>query len=163
MPRAHIARLVDEAMASAGIPFTLVAHDGDDFLGTASVIESDLEARPDYAPWVAAVWVEQHARNKRVGSALVESAACAAFQLGVERVYLCCEPAKSAFYERAGWLRIESDVDGLEIFSMSPASMSQERLRAYRARSATTASRTIMPDGVARSRELPTGATSPSS
>jgi hypothetical protein len=33
----------------------------------------------------------------------------------------------------------------------------------YRARSATTASSTIMPDGVARNRELPTGATSPSS
>lgn len=33
----------------------------------------------------------------------------------------------------------------------------------YRAKSATTASSTIMPDGVARSLELPIGATSPSS
>lgn len=158
VPRAHIAQLVDEAMAPAGIPFTLVAHERQTFLGTASVIESDMDARPHYAPWVAAVWVEPHARNRRVGLALVEAAAGAAFLLGVERVYLCCEPANSAFYERAGWQRIESEVDGLDIFAMTP-----ERLRAHRARSATTASSTIMPDGVARNRELPIGATSPSS
>ena len=38
----------------------------------------------------------------------------------------------------------------------------QDGVSVYRARSATTASSTIMPAGVARSRELPTGATSPS-
>ena len=50
-------------------------------------------------------------------------------------------------------------------FDACLARLRRERtgLGTQRARSATTASSTIMPDGVARSRELPTGATSPSS
>jgi hypothetical protein len=56
-PLAHIATRLRENMADTPIPFALVAHDGERFLGTTSVIESDLEERPQLTPWVAAVWV----------------------------------------------------------------------------------------------------------
>jgi len=88
----------------------LVAHDGEAFLGTASVIASDLAERPQLTPWVAAVWVDPQARQHGVGAALVDRATLACFTLGVGRVYLCARPERSDFYERLGWIPIERDV-----------------------------------------------------
>jgi predicted N-acetyltransferase YhbS len=110
--------LVDENFSSTGLPMALVAHEGDTFLGTAHLIDSDLESRPQYSPWVAAVWVDEAARKSGIGAALVQAGAEAAFRQGFDTAYLCAKPAVSAFYERLGWQRIEEDVEGLNVFSM---------------------------------------------
>ncbi|MGB8401802.1 GNAT family N-acetyltransferase, partial [Bradyrhizobium sp.] len=86
-PLDYISGRVRENMAATPIPFALVAHDGETFLGTCSVIESDLAERPQLTPWVAAVWVEQAARRRGVGAALVDRAARDGFALGVGRIY----------------------------------------------------------------------------
>ena len=57
-PLDYISTRLLENMEPTPVPFALVAHDGDNFLGTASVIASDLEERPQLTPLVAAVWVE---------------------------------------------------------------------------------------------------------
>jgi N-acetylglutamate synthase-like GNAT family acetyltransferase len=88
----------------------LVAHDGETFLGTASVIVSDLAERPQFTPRVAAVWVDPPARRRGVGAALVNRATQDCFALGVGRAYLCARPRRSGFYERLGWTSIERDV-----------------------------------------------------
>jgi hypothetical protein len=49
-PLAHVATRLRESMSDTPIPFALVAHDGERFLGTTSVIESDLEERPQLTP-----------------------------------------------------------------------------------------------------------------
>lgn len=116
--RASIRGLVDENFASTGLPQAFVAHDGDTFLGTAHLIDNDLESRPQYSPWVAAVWVDETARRSGIGAALVQAGADAAFGQGFDTAYLCAKPAVSAFYERLGWQRIEEDVEGLNVFSM---------------------------------------------
>ncbi|MBB6467686.1 GNAT family N-acetyltransferase [Aminobacter carboxidus] len=110
--------LVNENFASTGLPMALVAHDGDSFLGTAHLIDSDLESRPQYSPWVAALWVEEAARKSGVGAALVRAGAEAAFQQGFETVYLCAKPRLTAYYEGMGWRKIEDDVEGTNVFSM---------------------------------------------
>jgi N-acetylglutamate synthase-like GNAT family acetyltransferase len=74
------------------------------------VIASDLAERPQFTPWVAAVWVEPHARQGGVGAALVERAARDCFALGFGRAYLCARPQRSGFYERLGWTAIEREV-----------------------------------------------------
>jgi GNAT superfamily N-acetyltransferase len=113
-PRGHpldtIRGRLIENMNAEPIPLALVAHDHGAFLGTASVIASDLEERPQFSPWVAAVWVEPHARGHGVGAALVDRAADACFALGIGRAYLCARPERTGFYERLGWQRIEADV-----------------------------------------------------
>ena len=105
-----IAGRLRENMADTPIPLALVAHDGDAFLGTASIIPSDLAERPQLTPWIAAVWVEPQARQRGVGSALVNRAAQDCFALGFERAYLCARPQRSAFYEGLGWSPLERDV-----------------------------------------------------
>src|ERR1700674_1275342 len=88
-PRDYISSRLRENMNASPIPFALVAHDGEAFLGTASVIASDLAERPQLTPWVAAVWVEPEARGRGVGGALVDRATRDCFALGFARAYLC--------------------------------------------------------------------------
>ena len=111
------ARLI-ENMNAEPIPLALVAHDRGKFLGTASVIASDLEERPQFSPWVAAVWVEPQARRLGIGAALVDRAAEACFALGVKRTFLCARPERTGFYQRLGWTLVELDVGpfGLGVF-----------------------------------------------
>src|SRR6201984_1766262 len=110
IPLDHISGRLKDNMTATPIPFTLVAHDGKIFLGTASVIASDLPERPQLTPWVAAVWVERSARRSGVGGALVNRATLDCSALGVGRAYLCARPRRTAFYERLGWRPIERDV-----------------------------------------------------
>ncbi|HEU6441338.1 MAG TPA: GNAT family N-acetyltransferase [Microvirga sp.] len=120
-PLDYIAGRVAENLEAEAIPFAVVAHDGEQFLGTASVIPSDLEERPEYTPWVAAVWVDPEHRRRGVGAALVQEAARAAFNCGPELVYLCALPEKRSFYENLGWQRLEENVGegGLTVLTLS--------------------------------------------
>ena len=72
-PLEYISGRLCENMNPDPLPIALVAHDRAEFLGTASVIASDLEERPQLTPWVAAVWVEPYARSRGFGGALVRA------------------------------------------------------------------------------------------
>lgn len=113
-PRGHacdeIRGRLAENMNAEPMPLAMVAHRGGEFLGTVSVIASDLEERPHLSPWVAAVWVEPHARGHGIGAALVDRAAEACFALGVPRAYLCARPERTSFYQRLGWTLVEENV-----------------------------------------------------
>jgi GNAT superfamily N-acetyltransferase len=109
-PLDHIQGRLRENLSAAPIPLALVAHDGEAFLGMASVIASDLAERPQFTPWVAAVWVDPPARQRGVGAALVNRAARDCFALGVSRAYLCARPQRSGYYEKLGWTSIEREV-----------------------------------------------------
>jgi len=109
-PLEHISNGLKDTMKGERIPFAIVAHDGGEFLGSTIGIASDLSDRPQYSPWVAAVWVEPQHRLKQVGRALVAHAAQTFFARGFARVYLCARPVRLNFYTRQGWLPIEHDV-----------------------------------------------------
>ena len=104
-PLAYISGRLGENINAEPLPIALVAHDGEKFLGTASVIASDLDERPQLTPWAAAVWVEPHARSRGVGGALVGRAARDCFALGIARADLPARPALTGFYERLAGLR----------------------------------------------------------
>jgi GNAT superfamily N-acetyltransferase len=109
-PVDYISGRLHENMNAEPLPIALVAHDGAEFLGTSSVITSDLEQRPQLTPWVAAVWVDPQHRTRGVGSALVERATRDCFALGIARAHLCARPALTEFYQRLGWIPIERGV-----------------------------------------------------
>src|SRR3954447_26954623 len=117
-PLEYITGRLRENLNPEPVPIALVAHDGAAFLGTSSVILSDLEERPHYTPWVAAVWVEPQHRSRGIGAALVARAAQHCFASGVNRVYLCTRPARAGFYQRLGWHPVERCVGkhGLTVF-----------------------------------------------
>ncbi len=115
VPADYITGRLRENMTPSPIPFALVAHRGDTFLGTSSVIASDLEERPQYSPWLAAVWVDPKYRMQEIGSALVGRAVSDAFALHFRRVYFCAEKERRRFYTRQGWQPIEENVGGRKV------------------------------------------------
>jgi N-acetylglutamate synthase-like GNAT family acetyltransferase len=109
-PLDYISSRLRQNMSAMPVPFALVAYDDGAFLGTASVIASDLVERPQFTPWVAAVWVDPQARQRGIGAGLVERATHDCFALGFSRAYLCARPQRTGYYERLGWTSIERNV-----------------------------------------------------
>ena len=98
--------------------FTLVASEDGRFLGTVTVIESDIAARPGLGPCIAALWVEGPARGRGIANMLVAAACRRLADGGSERVYLAAKPFLRGYYAGRGWSLLESDVgdDGLDVF-----------------------------------------------
>ena len=105
-----IAELVRQNLQSElALPLCLVAYDGDAFFGTVSLITSDVAARPALTPWVAALWVEPEARDRRIATLLLDAAVERARALGVPRLFLHCADRMVTFYEARGWSLFERD------------------------------------------------------
>lgn len=115
VPEVYIVERLRENMVGAGLPVALVAHRDGDFLGTASLLVSDLDERPQYTPWVAAVWTEPEARRQGVAPGLIERACREALERGYSRVYLCAAPPRRAYYEHLGWTPVEDEVGPLKL------------------------------------------------
>lgn len=114
VPLAYITERMKDGLASNAMPRAFVAHAGAEFAGTASVIASDLDERPQYTPWVAAVWIEPHFRSRRIGRQLIAHAAHYALGTGAPRVYLTTRPTRRSLYEELGWTVIEEGVGDLD-------------------------------------------------
>jgi predicted N-acetyltransferase YhbS len=110
VPLDQVAAGLRDLISKGEFPFAIVAHDGEHFVGSTLGIASDLDDRPQYTPWVAAVWVEPQYRGQNVGRSLVSFAAETCLKQGFKRVFLCARPERHAFYARQGWLLIERDV-----------------------------------------------------
>lgn len=104
---ARIASLRDQT-DPCRIPVTFIALDGDEPLGSASLVMDDLPPHPDLSPWLASVYVTPTARGRGVASALVRHAVGRAAAMGVARLYLYTEGARG-LYEKLGWRAIAED------------------------------------------------------
>jgi GNAT superfamily N-acetyltransferase len=85
------------------IPTTWLALDGDDWLGSVSLLRNDDERIDQYTPWLASLYVRPEARASGTGAALVQRCVQAAAALGVPRLHLYCQDALVPYYTRLGW------------------------------------------------------------
>lgn len=111
---------LDAVIAATDYPsFTLVAHEQGAFLGTVTVIERDIEARPQLGPCVAALWVEEAARSRGIAAALMAMACTRLANAGFTVVYLCARHRMRDYYSARGWTLIESGLghDALDVYS----------------------------------------------
>jgi GNAT superfamily N-acetyltransferase len=90
------------------IPTTFVALDGDDPLGSASLVADDMSTHPELTPWLASVYVTPAARGGGVASALVRRVMRQAAAMGITRLYLYTESAQG-LYEKLGWQVIATE------------------------------------------------------
>ena len=90
----------------AAVPTTIVALDGAEPIGTASLLIEDLPEWKHFTPWVASVFVAPAWRGKGIGTRIVRRAVEVAGDLGVPAVYLLTE-GQAAFYRRLGWSTVE--------------------------------------------------------
>lgn len=101
----RVARLEANA-ASDDLPVTWVAVEGDVLLGSASLVVSDLETRPELKPWLASVFVAPEHRRRGVGGALVRHVVGEAAARSFGELYLFT-PDRAPFYEKLGWRTVE--------------------------------------------------------
>jgi GNAT superfamily N-acetyltransferase len=108
-PGSTVERCISKLSAQPGgrkIPTTVVAVEGGQPLGSASLVAQDMAIRPDYSPWLASVFVAPEFRRRGIGSALVGRIVEEARALGVRRLFLYT-PDKESFYTRLGWRTLE--------------------------------------------------------
>lgn len=100
-------------------PFTLVALSEGRFAGTVTAIASDVAERPQYTPWLAALWVEPDCRGQGLAVGLMEAGLARLASHGFGIVYLAARERMRPFYGARGWQLIESGVgpDRLDVFS----------------------------------------------
>lgn len=102
---ARISRM-QRLLAKEQVPTAFVALEGETLLGSASLIDNDMDTRKDLWPWLASVYVAPEYRDRGVGSALVQRVVDEARALGVETLYLFT-PDRESLYARMGWKVIE--------------------------------------------------------
>ena len=104
------------------VPFTVVALTGAGPVGSCCVIENDCVHRPQYGPWVAAVYVKPELRGQGVASALLQEAAKIAARVPVQGLYIDCHVKTAPVYEKSGWAILErgvGDKDSVVMFRSS--------------------------------------------
>jgi len=97
---------MQKSLGRRQIPTTFIALEGEELLGSASLVKWDMDTKPELTPWLASVYVAPQHRNKGLGTALVERAVEEARALGVETLYLFT-PDRESFYAHMGWEVLE--------------------------------------------------------
>jgi GNAT superfamily N-acetyltransferase len=92
------------------VPFTVVALAGDTPVGSCCVVANDCVHRPQYTPWVAAVYVQPQIRRRGVASKMLQALAAIASRAGLANLYIDCLAATAPVYERNGWQILEREV-----------------------------------------------------
>jgi len=106
-------------LGDAPIPSTVVAIENDELMGSASLVEYDLDSRKALSPWLASVFVGPEFRRRGVGGRLIQQIAETAFAGGVETLYLYTTD-REAYYHHFGWSVVERTThNGVAIVIMS--------------------------------------------
>lgn len=104
------------------LPIRFVALDGEEAVGTVSLVENDLTVRPELTPWLASLVVKSDYRSRGVGKLLLEETKKLAKSLGYQELYLRTETA-SEYYKKNGWTYLETTADAefdkIDVFKVS--------------------------------------------
>jgi GNAT superfamily N-acetyltransferase len=104
-PGRSLAERITEYQAKHGraqIPTTVVAFWKDHAVGSAALIEHDMDTHLELTPWLASVFVSPEHRGRGIGSALVRRIEEEAVGLGIEVLYLFT-PDRESLYARLHW------------------------------------------------------------
>ncbi|MBB5208717.1 GNAT family N-acetyltransferase [Chiayiivirga flava] len=106
------------------IPTTLLALDGERWLGTVSLLENDHDRIRDYSPWLATLVVRDDMRGRGIGTALVRRCVEDARALGIVTLYLYCVLSLVDYYARLGWtvvarVHVVAVASGDDVFVMA--------------------------------------------
>ena len=89
-------------LKGAAMPAMYICVDGKHVVGTAALVESDMDSHPELSPWLASVYVNPDYRKQGVGATLVKRVVSEASALGFSPLYLFT-PDQATFYQSLGW------------------------------------------------------------
>ncbi len=104
---AQRAKWMQSYLSDGLVPSTFIAIE-EQLLGSASIVEQDMDTKPDLSPWLASVFVSPENRGRGVGSMLVLQIMEKAKEAGIPVLYLFT-PDKEGFYQKLGWQTISKE------------------------------------------------------
>ena len=97
---------IENAAGRDGIPKIFIATSGSQLIGSAALVQQDMDSKPDLSPWLAAVYVKEGFRHQGIATALIARCENEAVQSKANTWYLYTEFA-SKLYEKLGWRHME--------------------------------------------------------
>lgn len=97
---------VNNRLNKEKVPTTFIAIVDDETVGTASIIENDMDTRKDLSPWLADVFVLDSYRNKKIATKLIERILEEAEKIGISKLYLYTREAEG-LYIKNNWKTID--------------------------------------------------------
>lgn len=88
------------------LPTMLVVVNNGVPLGTAALVECDMEGREHLSPWLASVYVPKEHRKKGIGEKVVKAIMQLVEENNLESFYLYT-PESESWYQNMGWKTIE--------------------------------------------------------
>ena len=88
------------------IPCCFLAHDKGKPIGSASLVECDMDTHSHLTPWLASVYVEKEHRQQGIASRLMTQCLNTAREQSIKTVYLFT-PDATEFYLKRGWKLLE--------------------------------------------------------
>lgn len=108
-----VERYETDAAATGILPCTLIALEGNELVGFASLRERDShDWLPGRGPWICNVYVDAKARGRSVATRLCEALIAYARALGIEALYLAAEMRENSLYHRLGFKHVKTDEHG---------------------------------------------------
>ena len=89
-----------------GIPSIFIATSRGQLIGSAALVQNDMDTKPNLSPWLAAVYVREGFRHKGIATKLIARCEDEAVRSNADAWYLYTEFA-SRLYEKLGWVHIE--------------------------------------------------------
>ncbi len=100
------AEAIAEAAGRDGIPSIFIAVSGNQLVGSAALVQNDMDTKPDLTPWLAAVYVKEGFRHQGVATELIARCEAEAARSNASAWYLYTESA-SRLYEKLDWRHLE--------------------------------------------------------
>lgn len=97
-----------------GLPFTLLALQGETLAGAASLrVQDSVDYLPGATPWICNVWVAPQARRQGLAGRLCAALMAEARRLGYRELFLATTRASGTPYHRLGFVEVaRSPIDG---------------------------------------------------
>lgn len=100
------AEAIADSAGREGIPSTFITMSGRQFVGSAALIQNDMDTKPDLVPWLAAVYVKDGFRSQGIATELITRCEDEAVRSNAIAWYLYTKFA-SRPYEKLGWRHME--------------------------------------------------------
>lgn len=100
--RWYVKRLKSKALNRI-IPFSLVAHDDSELVGTLELKIQENKNYPEYEFWIGGIYVPAAHRRKGIAKKIINVAKDMAVSRGVATLYLQCETHNVDFYRQQGF------------------------------------------------------------
>ncbi|HHO2167815.1 MULTISPECIES: GNAT family N-acetyltransferase [Aeromonas] len=107
-----VRRKVESIALNRNFPFSLVAHDDRELVGTLELKIQENKNHPEYEFWIGGVYVPAAHRRKGIAKKMINVARDMAVSRGVATLYLQCETHNVDFYREQGFNAIHESNHG---------------------------------------------------